>query len=290
VHATAVNRADLLQRQGGYAPPPGASPILGLELAGEVVQPAGEWRTGDRVMAVVTGGGYAELAAVPAGMAMRIPERFSYQEAAAIPEAFLTAYLNLFTLGRLQAGEVALIHAGASGVGTAAIQLVCVAGARAIATAGSDEKLALCRELGAEPAINYKSEPFADRVRAATDGRGADVVLDFVGAPYWDSNMAALALGGRLMLIGFLGGSRGQLDLGALMGKSLIVSGTTLRRTALPQKLALTQAFSEFALPRFARGELRPVIDRVMSLAQAAEAHRVLEANTNAGKVVLSVT
>jgi len=290
VHATAVNRADLLQRRGGYAPPPGASPILGLELAGEVVQPAGEWRTGDRVMAVVTGGGYAELAAVPAGMAMRIPERFSYQEAAAIPEAFLTAYLNLFTLGRLQAGEVALIHAGASGVGTAAIQLVCVAGARAIATAGSDEKLALCRELGAEPAINYKSEPFADRVRAATDGRGADVVLDFVGAPYWDSNMAALALGGRLMLIGFLGGSRGQLDLGALMGKSLIVSGTTLRRTALPQKLALTQAFSEFALPRFARGELRPVIDRVMSLAQAVEAHRVLEANTNAGKVVLSVT
>jgi putative PIG3 family NAD(P)H quinone oxidoreductase len=290
VHATAVNRADLLQRRGGYAPPPGASPILGLELAGEVVQPAGEWRTGDRVMAVVTGGGYAELAAVPAGMAMRIPERFSYQEAAAIPEAFLTAYLNLFTLGRLQAGEVALIHAGASGVGTAAIQLVCVAGARAIATAGSDEKLALCRELGAEPAINYKSEPFADRVRAATEGRGADVVLDFVGAPYWDSNMAALALGGRLMLIGFLGGSRGQLDLGALMGKSLTVSGTTLRRTALPQKLALTQAFSEFALPRFARGELRPVIDRVMSLAQAAEAHRVLEANTNAGKVVLSLT
>jgi putative PIG3 family NAD(P)H quinone oxidoreductase len=289
VHATAVNRADLLQRRGGYAPPPGASPILGLELAGEVVQPAGEWRTGDRVMAVVTGGGYAELAAVPAGMAMRIPERFSYQEAAAIPEAFLTAYLNLFTLGRLQAGEVALIHAGASGVGTAAIQLVCAAGARAIVTAGSDEKLALCRELGAEPAINYKSETFADRVRAATEGRGADVVLDFVGAPYWDSNMAALALGGRLMLIGFLGGSRGQLDLGALMGKSLTVSGTTLRRTALPQKLALTQAFSEFALPRFAHGELRPVIDRVMSLAQAADAHRVLEANTNAGKVVLSL-
>src|SRR6266498_3644263 len=142
VHATAVNRADLLQRRGGYAPPPGASPILGLELAGEVVQPVGEWHTGDRVMAVVTGGGYAQVAAVPAGMAMRIPERFSYQEAAAIPEAFLTAYLNLFTLGRLQPGEVALIHAGASGVGTAAIQLAHAAGARAIVTAGSDEKLA----------------------------------------------------------------------------------------------------------------------------------------------------
>ena len=289
VHATAVNRADLLQRRGGYAPPPGASPILGLELAGEVVQPVGEWCTGDRVMAVVTGGGYAEVAAVPAGMAMRIPERFSYQEAAAIPEPFLTAYLNLFTLGRLQPGEVALIHAGASGVGTAAIQLARAAGARAIVTAGSDEKLALCRELGAELAINYKTESFADRVQAATGGRGADVVLDFIGAPYWDSNMAALALGGRLMLIGFLGGSRGQLDLGTIMGKSLTIAGTTLRRTPLPQKRALTQAFAEFALPRFARGELRPVTDRVIPLAQAAEAHRVLEANSNAGKVVLSV-
>ena len=289
VHATAVNRADLLQRRGGYAPPPGASPILGLELAGEVVQPAGEWRAGDRVMAVVTGGAYAELAVVPVGMAMRIPERFSYQEAAAIPEAFLTAYLNLFTLGRLQPGEVALIHAGASGVGTAAIQLACAAGARAIVTAGSDAKLALCRELGADPAINYKSELFADRVLAATGGRGADVVLDFVGAPYWDSNMAALALGGRLLLIGFLGGARGQLDLGMVMGKSLTIAGTTLRRTPLPQKLALTQAFSAFALPRFERGELRPVIDCVMPITQAAEAHRTLEANSNAGKVVLAV-
>jgi len=289
VHATAVNRADLLQRRGGYAPPPGASPILGLELAGVGMQPAGRRRAGDRVMAVVTGGAYAELAVVPVGMAMRIPERFSYQEAAAIPEAFLTAYLNLFTLGRLQPGEVALIHAGASGVGTAAIQLACAAGARAIVTAGSDAKLALCRELGADPAINYKSESFAERVQAATGGRGADVVLDFVGAPYWDSNMAALALGGRLLLIGFLGGARGQLDLGMVMGKSLTIAGTTLRRTPLPQKLALTQAFSAFTLPRFERGELRPVIDCVMPITQAAEAHRTLEANSNAGKVVLAV-
>jgi putative PIG3 family NAD(P)H quinone oxidoreductase len=289
VHATAVNRADLMQRRGGYAPPPGASPILGLELAGEVVQPAGEWRAGDRVMAVVTGGGYAELATVPAGMAIRIPDRFSYQEAAAIPEAFLTAYLNLFTLGRLQQGEVALIHAGASGVGTAAIQLVRAAGARAITTAGAEEKLALCRDLGAELAINYKTESFAERVQAATGGRGADVVLDFVGAPYWDANMAVLALGGRLMLIGFLGGARGQFDLGALMGKSLTVASTTLRRTPLPQKIALTQAFSDFALARFESEDLRPVIDRVLPLAQAAEAHRALEANSNAGKVVLEL-
>ena len=289
VHATAVNRADLMQRRGGYAPPPGASPILGLELAGEVLEPAGDWRAGDRVMAVVTGGGYAELAAVPAGMAIRIPERFSYQEAAAIPEAFLTAYLNLFTLGRLQPGETALIHAGASGVGTAAIQLARAAGARVFATAGTDEKLVLCRQLGAELAISYKQEPFQERVAAATGGRGADVVLDFVGAPYWDANMAALAPGGRLMLIGFLGGSRGQFDLGTIMAKSLTIAGTTLRRTPLPQKIALTQAFAEFALPRFERAELRPVLDRVLPLALAAEAHRALEANSNAGKVVLTV-
>jgi tumor protein p53-inducible protein 3 len=287
VRATAVNRADLLQRSGGYDPPPGASPILGLELAGEVVQPAGEWQAGDRVMAVVTGGGYAELAAVPAGMAMRVPEGFSFEQAAAIPEAFLTAYLNLFTLGRLQAGETALIHAGASGVGTAAIQLVRAAGARAIATAGSTEKLALCRELGADVAIDYKAESFAERVARATGGHGADVVLDFVGAPYWQGNLAALAQRGRLMLIGFLGGSRGQLDLGPLMGKSLTVSSTTLRRTPLAQKVELTRAFAEFALPRFASGELRPVIDSTLAIEQASEAHRRLAANTNAGKVVL---
>ena len=289
VRATAVNRADILQRRGGYAPPPGASPILGLELAGEVLQGAGEWQPGDRVMAVVTGGGYAQLAAVPPGMAIRIPDQFSFEQAAAIPEAFLTAFLNLFTLGKLQAGETALIHAGASGVGTAAIQLARAAGAQVIATAGSDAKLALCRELGASAAINYKTEPFAERVRDATGGQGANIVLDFVGAPYWDANMAALALGGRLMMIGLLGGSRGELDIGAIHGKSLTVAGTTLRRTPLQQKTALARAFSEFAIARFVRGDLRPVIDRSYPLAEAAEAHRTIEANANAGKVVLTV-
>lgn len=289
VHATAVNRADLLQRRGGYPAPPGASPILGLELAGEVVRDAGAWRAGDRVMAVVTGGGYAELAAVPEGMAIAVPAGMTYEEAAAIPEAFLTAFLNLFTLGRLAAGEAVLIHAGASGVGTAAIQLARAAGARVFATAGSDEKLELCRELGAAVAINYKREPFAERVAAATDGRGVDLVLDFVGAPSWEANLASLAVGGRLMLIGFLGGSRGQLDLGPVMTKSLTVGGTTLRRTPLERKVALTRAFAEFALPRLERGDLRPVIDTVYPLEQAAEAHSALEANRNAGKVVLRV-
>lgn len=289
VHATAVNRADLLQRRGAYPPPPGASPILGLELAGEVLRPAGPWRAGDRVMAVVTGGGYAELAAVPQGVALPIPDQFSYVEAAAIPEAFLTAFLNLFTLGRLQAGEAVLIHAGASGVGTAAIQLARAAGARVFATAGSAAKLARCRELGAELAINYRDEPFQARVSAATGGRGVDLVLDFVGAPYWEANLATLGVGGRLMLIGFLGGSAGRLDLGPILTKSLTVAGTTLRRTPLEHKVALSRAFAEFALPRFVRGELRPVIDTVYPLTQVAEAHRALEANRTAGKVVLQV-
>jgi putative PIG3 family NAD(P)H quinone oxidoreductase len=290
VRATAVNRADLLQRRGGYPPPTGASPILGLELAGEVVSGAGAWQPGDRVMAVVTGGGYAELAAVPAGVAIRIPDRLSFEEAAAIPEAFLTAYLNLFTLGRLESGETVLIHAGASGVGTAAIQLARAAGARVIVTAGSEQKLALCRELGAEVTINYKQESFPDRVHEATAGQGANLVLDFVGAPYWEGNMAALARGGRLMIIGFLGGSRGQLDLGPILAKSLTVAGTALRRTPLPQKSALAQAFAAFALPRFESGELRPVIDSVYPLEQASEAHRAMEANRNAGKIVLRVS
>lgn len=289
VRATAVNRADLLQRRGAYPPPPGASPILGLELAGEVAEPAGEWRAGDRVMAVVTGGGYAELAAVPAGMAIRISDRLSFEEAAAIPEAFLTAYLNLFTLGKLQAGETVLVHAGASGVGTAAIQLARAAGGRVFATAGSEEKLALCRELGAEVTIDYKRESFQERVREATEGRGVDLVLDFVGAPYWDANLAALAPGGRLAVIGFLGGSRGQIDIGPILGKTLTIVGTALRRAPLPQKTALAAAFAEFALPRFERGELRPVIDSTYPLEQAAEAHRAMEANKNAGKIVLRV-
>jgi putative PIG3 family NAD(P)H quinone oxidoreductase len=289
VRASAVNRADLLQRRGAYPPPPGASPILGLELAGEVLRPAGPWREGDRVMAVVTGGGYAELAAVPAEVAMPIPDGLSFEQAAAIPEAFLTAFLNLFTLGRLRAGEAALIHAGASGVGSAAIQLARAAGARVFATAGSAEKLALCRELGAELAINYREGPFQERVAAATGGRGVDVLLDFVGAPYWDANLTALAPHGRLMLIGFLGGSRGELDLGPIMAKRLVVTGTTLRRTPLDQKAALAAAFVAFAMPRFAGGELRPVIDSVLPLEQAADAHAALEANRNAGKVVLRV-
>lgn len=238
-------------------------------------------------MAVVTGGGYAEFATVPAGMAMRIPDDMSFEQAAAIPEVFLTAYLNLFTLGRLQQGESVLIHAAASGVGTAAIQLAAAAGTRVFATAGSEEKLARCRELGAEVTINYKNEDFAKCVHESTNGQGVNLILDFVGAPYWQSNLAALAVGGRLMLIGFLGGSREQLDLGPILLKSLTVAGTTLRRTPLDQKVALTEAFSTFAMPRFASGELQPIIHAVYPLEQAADAHRAMEASENIGKLVL---
>ncbi|HEU5090326.1 MAG TPA: NAD(P)H-quinone oxidoreductase [Roseiflexaceae bacterium] len=285
VRATAVNRAELLQRRGGYPPPPGASPILGLELVGEVVQAAGRWNVGDRIMAVVTGGAYAELAVVPAAVAMPVPRGMPAEQAAAIPEAFLTAFLNLFTLGRLQAGETVLIHAGASGVGTAAIQLARTVGARVFATASAG-KLALCRSLGAE-AIDYRSTQFDRQVLEATGGHGADVILDFVGAPNWAPNMAALAGRGRLMLIGFLGGSQGNLDLGAIMAKSLTVTGTTLRRTPLDMKARLAADFAAFALPRFENGELRPVIDRVLPIAEAAQAHQLMESNRNAGKIVL---
>ncbi len=289
VRAAALNRADLLQRRGAYNPPPGASDILGLELAGEVIEGAGRWQPGDRVMAVVTGGGYAEKAVVPVDMAMHIPDRFSFEEAAAIPEAYLTAYLNLFTLGKLQAGEAVLIHAGASGVGTAAIQLAKAAGARVLVTAGTEDKLAFCCQLGAEVAINYKTETFADRVLEATERRGVDVLLDFVGAPYWEANLKSLALNGRLLLIGMMGGSRGQLDIGGIMGKSLTVTGTTLRRYPQPKKIALTQAFVDFAMPRFEQGELRPIIAQTFPLHAAAKAHRLMESNANIGKIVLRV-
>ena len=290
VWATAVNRADVLQRAGAYPPPPGVSPILGLELVGEVVTSAGGWQTGDKVMAVVTGGSYAQLAVVPAGMAVRVPDNLTWEEAAAIPEAFLTAYLNLFTLGQLKPGERVLIHAAASGVGTAAIQLAHAIGAQVVVTAGSAEKLARCVALGADVTINYRTEKFAERVGDATNGAGVDLILDFVGAPYWDDNLAALARGGRIALIGSMGGGRVSFDYGQIMSKNLTITGTTLRRTPLDQKVELTRAFADFALPRFVRGELVPVVDSIFTLEDAAEAHRAMEANRNIGKIVLRVS
>jgi NADPH:quinone reductase-like Zn-dependent oxidoreductase len=222
-------------------------------------------------------------------MARRGPEKLSYEEAAAIPEAFLTAYLNLFTLGGLHGHDSVLIHAGGSGMGTAAIQLASAEGAYIFTTAGSADKLERCKELGAEVLINYKTDSFLERVRSVTDGRGVDIILDFIGAPYWNDNLDALADHGRLMLIGFLGGAAGELSLSAIMSKNLTISGTLLRRTPLPQKIELTAAFVNYGFPLLESGEIKPVIDRIFPLEQANEAHRYMQNNSNFGKIVLTI-
>lgn len=289
VHGTAINRADILQRLGLYPPPPGASEILGLEIVGEVVLPTGRWKKGDRVMAVVAGGGYAQFATVPAAQAMPVPEGMSYEQAAALPEAYQTAFLNMFMLGKLKRGESVLVHAGASGVGTAAIQLARAAGARVLVTAGADDKLAFCRDLGAEVLINYKKEKFAERVMAETDKRGVDLIVDFIGAAYWNDNLAALANYGRMTIIGFLGGDKGDLSLALMMRKSLTVMSTTLRRTPADKKEELIKALGDFANDRFKSGELKPIVDSVYPLERAADAHRHMESNRNIGKIVLKI-
>lgn len=294
VRACALNRADLLQRRGLYPPPPDASPILGLEMAGEVAavgeRAAADFQIGDRVCALLPGGGYAEYAAVPAALAMRLPERMSFSAAAAVPEAFLTAYMNLRWLGRLQPSETVLVHAAASGVGTAALQLIRELGATALATAGSDEKLQRCRQLGAADGWNYRRGTFADWAIQQTDGRGVDIVLDFVGASYFADNLRCLARGGRLVVIGTLDGGRTEgLDLLQLLTRSLTITGTTLRSQPLEEKIRLTHEFVEYALPRFADGRLEAVIDREFSWRDAADAHAYMEENRNIGKIVLTI-
>lgn len=295
VKATALNRADILQREGKYPPPKGASPILGLEMAG-VVEEVGEncqemWRPGDRVFGLLPGGGYAEYAVVPGKMAMPIPDSFTFEQAAAIPEAFLTAYQTLFWIGQLRSGETVLIHAGASGVGTAAIQLAKAAGASPAVTVGTEEKREACLKLGADFAFNYKEGPFLEKVKAATNGEGVDLILDFVGAPYWEQNIDLLKTDGRLVLISSLGGSRVEkVSLAKILTKRLQITGTTLRSRSLEYKTDLTQEFASFALPRFMSGELRPVIDRVFSWENVREAHRYMEENKNIGKIVLAIT
>jgi putative PIG3 family NAD(P)H quinone oxidoreductase len=290
--ATAVNRADTLQRRGFYPPPPGVSEIIGMEVAGEVAA-LGEgvegWRPGDRVMALLAGGGYAELVAVPAAQLMPIPAGLSWAEAAAIPEVFLTAHDNLFTRGRLAAGETVLIHGGAGGVGTAAIQLAKRAGARVLVTAGSAHKLERCRELGTDAGINHREEDFPARVRELTGGHGADLVLDVMGASYLARNLDALAVEGRLVIIGLQGGATAEIDLNQMLRRRLTVIATTLRGRPLEQKAEIVGRFVEEALPGFDDGALRPVVDRVLPLAEAAAAHRAMEAGENVGKIVLAV-
>ena len=292
VRATAVNRADLLQRRGAYPPPPGASAVLGLEMAGEVLavgDGVAGWPIGERVMALLPGGGYAEQVVIPADMALRIPVNLSFEQAAAFVEVWFTAYDNLFNWGRLSAGETALLHGGGSGIGTAAIQLARWCGAVPFVTAGSDEKIAQCVALGAHAGINYRSEDWATRVGELTNGRGVDVILDIIGAAYLAPNLASLAVEGRLVIIGTMGGTSSELDLRTIMAKRLSVIGTTLRARPLANKIALTRQIERDVLPALADGTLRPIIHTVFDLADAAAAHRMMEASDHFGKIVLRV-
>lgn len=285
VHATALNRADLLQREGKYPPPSGASEILGLDLAGVVEE------TGERVMGLLPGGGYAEYAVLPKALALPIPGNLSFEEAAAIPEVFLTAYQALFWLGRMEEGEKVLIHAGASGVGTAAIQLARERGASEIfVTASSERKIKACKNLGATDGINYREGPFVDKVLAATNKKGVDIVLDFIGAPYWEQNLKVLATEGRLILIAAMGGFKaGPLNILPFLLKRIQVVGTTLRARDNDYKARLTQDFWNFAGPRFEDRRLQPVVDCIFSWREVEAAHRYMEANKNIGKVVLRI-
>ncbi|SDX06451.1 putative NAD(P)H quinone oxidoreductase, PIG3 family [Marininema mesophilum] len=293
VKATALNRADIMQREGKYPPPSDASPILGLEMAGiveEVGENSGPWKKGDRVFGLLPGGGYAEYAVIPGEMAMPIPEGMSFFEAAGVAEVFLTAWQALFWIGRLQAGERVLIHAGASGVGTAAIQLAKHYGAFVAVTAGSEEKLAASERMGANVGVNYTEGPFEPKLRNAVGEEGFDLVLDFIGAPYWEQNLRALTLDGRLVLISTLGGSHIKgVDLAPILRKRLQVTGTTLRSRSLSYKTRLTKDFVQQGLPLFQTGAIRPVIDQTFAWEEVQTAHQYMEENRNIGKIVLEI-
>ncbi|MEE8301552.1 MAG: NAD(P)H-quinone oxidoreductase [Candidatus Tectomicrobia bacterium] len=292
VRATALNRADTMQRRGNYPPPPGESDILGLELSGEVEAVGADaqgFAPGDRVFGLVGGGGYAEKALIDYRMAMPIPSEWDFVKAAAVPEVFLTANETLFTLGGLQGGETVLIHAGASGVGTAGIQMAREAGARIFVTAGSEEKIARTVELGAEAGINYKQEDFAERIQALTNEAGVELVQDFIGAAYWQRNLRCLKVGGRLVLVGLMGGTEVEVDLGIVMRQRLQIIGSVMRSQPLDNKIAITQRFRDRWLPLLENGAMQPIIDTTFPLADAAAAHQYMEENRNTGKIILVV-
>lgn len=290
VAATAVNRADVSQRQGNYPPPPGASEYPGLECSGTIVGsgPGVEttgWAVGDRVCALLTGGGYAERVAVPVGQLLPIPKGMDPVEAAALPEVACTVWSNLVMAGRLRAGETVLIHGGGSGIGTFAIQFARALGARVAVTAGSAEKLERCRELGAEITIDYRNESFSERMRA--EG-GADLVLDIMGGSYLGANLRSLTTGGRLVIIGLMGGRTAELDLGRMLVKRLSVQATTLRSRPAAEKAAIVSGVLEQVWPLVEKGDIRPVVDRALPLEDAAEAHRVMESSAHTGKILLT--
>ena len=291
VVASAVNRADLLQRQGFYPPPPGAPPYPGLECSGRVAavgDGATTWSVGDECVALLAGGGYAEQVVVPAGQLMPVPSGVDLLTAAALPEVACTVWSNIVLDAGLRDGDVLLVHGGAGGIGTFAIQAGVALGARVAVTAGSDQKLARCAELGADILVNYRDDDFVAAVRSATDGHGADVVLDNMGAAYLQRNVDVLAVGGRVQVIGLQGGTTGELNLGVLMGKRAQVRGTTLRARPVGEKAEICARVAAQAWPLVAAGRIRPVVDRVVPMEHAADAHRAVEASDHVGKVLLA--
>ena len=290
VAATAVNRADLLQRQGHYPPPPGASEVIGLECSGTVAA-VGEgvtrWAVGDQVCALLAGGGYASLVVVPEGQVMPVPDGVDLVTAAALPEVACTVWSNVFMVAGLRPDEVFLVHGGAGGIGTFAIQLASRLGARVFTTAGSEDKLARCRELGAEVAISYREQDFVEVVREATDGHGADVVLDNMGAKYLERNVDLLATEGRLVIIGMQGGTKAELNIGKLLSKRGAVIATALRARPVEGKARICASVVEHVWPLVADGSVRPVVSAVLPLDEVAEAHRRIEGGDNIGKVLL---
>ncbi|MEU3598877.1 NAD(P)H-quinone oxidoreductase [Streptomyces sp. NPDC006798] len=290
VVASAVNRADVLQRRGFYDPPPGASPYPGLECSGRIVgigTGVSGWSLGDEVCALLAGGGYAERVAVPAGQVLPVPRGVDLAVAASLPEVTATVWSNVFLVAGLRPGETVLIHGGASGIGTMAIQLAKAVGARVAVTAGGPEKLARCAELGADILIDYRRDDFADELRRATDGDGADVILDIMGAQYLDRNVRALAVNGRLAVIGLQGGTKGELNLATLLGKRAAITATSLRARPLDEKAAIVAAVREHVWPLIESGRVRTVIDREFPLREAAAAHEALEAGGHIGKILL---
>ncbi|MFG2410821.1 NAD(P)H-quinone oxidoreductase [Streptomyces goshikiensis] len=292
VAASAVNRADILQRQGFYDPPPGSSRHPGLECSGRIVAigpGVSGWAVGDEVCALLAGGGYAERVAVPAGQLLPVPEGVDLVTAAALPEVVCTVWSNVFMIAQLRPGETVLVHGGSSGIGTMAIQLAKAIGAKVAVTAGGPEKLARCRELGADVLIDYCEQDFVAELRAATDGAGADVILDIVGAKYLGRNLDALAVNGRLAVIGLQGGVKGELNLGALLAKRAAITATSLRARPLGEKAAIVAAVREHVWPLVSTGRVAPVVHAAFPMRDAAEAHRVMESSAHVGKLLLTV-
>ena len=292
VVAGAVNRADILQRQGFYDPPPGASRYPGLECSGRIAEVGpgvSGWGVGDEVCALLSGGGYAEKVAVPAGQLLPVPKGIDLKQAAALPEVVCTVWSNVFMIAQLRPGETLLVHGGSSGIGTMAIQLAKAVGAKVAVTAGTKEKLERCAELGADILINYREQDFVAEVKKATDGAGADVILDNMGAKYLDRNIQTLAVNGRLAIIGMQGGIKAELNIATLLNKRAAVSATSLRARPLTEKAAIVAAVREHVWPLIEGAHVRPIVDRELPMNEAAAAHRVVEESGHVGKVLLVV-